>query len=128
MASDLLLYGGFIIVFLVLWGAIYVLLPLVRHGHAVLAPTLARAAVRWAGIGRFTDRFKAYAPIAVIVVLGAIATAWAGDGFLDLAELMHSKSDTLQVMRLLKNYDLLKDTQLDLLPDRGSAAPRRARV
>ena len=26
----------------------------------------------------------------------------------------YSKSDTLQVMRLLKNYDLLKDTQLDL--------------
>jgi hypothetical protein len=28
----------------------------------------------------------------------------------------YSKSDTLQVMRLLKNYDLLKDTQMDLLP------------
>lgn len=26
------------------------------------------------------------------------------------------KSDTLQVMRILKNYDLLKDTQMDLLP------------
>ncbi len=26
----------------------------------------------------------------------------------------YSKSDTLQVMRLLKNYDLLKDTQMDL--------------
>jgi hypothetical protein len=40
----------------------------------------------------------------------------------------YSKSDTLQVMRLLKNYDLLKDTQLDLLPDRPAAAPRRVRV
>ena len=39
----------------------------------------------------------------------------------------YSKSDTLQVMRLLKNYDLLKDTQLDLLPDRGAPPPRRAR-
>ena len=39
----------------------------------------------------------------------------------------YSKSDTLQVMRLLKNYDLLKDTQLDLLSDRGTAA-RRART
>jgi hypothetical protein len=29
----------------------------------------------------------------------------------------YTKSDTLQVMRLLKNYDLLKDPQLDLLPD-----------
>ena len=37
----------------------------------------------------------------------------------------YTKNDTLQVMRILKNYDLLKDTQLDLLPDRP--APRRAR-
>ena len=37
----------------------------------------------------------------------------------------YTKSDTLQVMRLLKNYDLLKDPQLDLLPERGSA--RRAK-
>ena len=36
----------------------------------------------------------------------------------------YSKSDTLQVMRLLKNYDLLKDTQLDLLPDRPATRRR----
>lgn len=40
----------------------------------------------------------------------------------------YSKSDTLQVMRLLKNYDLLKDSQLDLLPDRGGASARRPRT
>lgn len=34
------------------------------------------------------------------------------------------KSDTLQVMRILKNYDLLKDPQLDL-PGTREAAPRR---
>jgi hypothetical protein len=39
----------------------------------------------------------------------------------------YNKSDTLQVMRLLKNYDLLKDTQLDLLPERP-AAPRRTKT
>jgi hypothetical protein len=39
----------------------------------------------------------------------------------------YSKSDTLQVMRILKNYDLLKDTQLDLLPDRAGGAPKRTR-
>lgn len=39
----------------------------------------------------------------------------------------YSKSDTLQVMRLLKNYDLLKDTQLDMFPDR-SAPPRRTKT
>ncbi len=38
----------------------------------------------------------------------------------------YSKSDTLQVMRLLKNYDLLQDPQLDLLADR--AAGRRPKV
>lgn len=36
----------------------------------------------------------------------------------------YTKSDTLQVMRILKNYDLLKDTQLDMFPDRPSSARR----
>lgn len=39
----------------------------------------------------------------------------------------YTKSDTLQVMRILKNYDLLKDTQLDMFPDRAGA-PRRGRI
>ena len=39
----------------------------------------------------------------------------------------YSKSDTLQVMRILKNYDLVKDPQLDLLSDRTIAPARRAR-
>lgn len=38
----------------------------------------------------------------------------------------YTKSDTLQVMRILKNYDLLKETQLDLLSER--AAPRRTKA
>jgi hypothetical protein len=38
----------------------------------------------------------------------------------------YTKSDTLQVMRILKNYDLLKDTQMDLLSDRALAPRRRA--
>lgn len=33
----------------------------------------------------------------------------------------YTKSDTLQVMRILKNYDLLKDAQLDLLSERTAA-------
>ena len=36
----------------------------------------------------------------------------------------YGKSDTLQVIRILKNYDLLKDAQLDLLAERHTA-PRR---
>ena len=37
----------------------------------------------------------------------------------------YRKSDTLQLLRILKNYDLLKDPQLDLLTDRPSPAVRR---
>lgn len=40
----------------------------------------------------------------------------------------YSKSDTLQVMRLLKNYDLIKDAQLDLPAARESAPTRRSRA
>ena len=39
----------------------------------------------------------------------------------------YGKSDTLQVIRVLKNYDLLKDAQLDLLSDRMQSA-RRAKA
>jgi len=35
------------------------------------------------------------------------------------------KSDTLQVMRILKNYDLIKDTQLDFLPERPAVRRNR---
>jgi membrane-associated phospholipid phosphatase len=101
VASDLLLYGGFVVTFLVLWGAIYVLLPLVRHGHGLLAPAIARATLRWTGINRFTERYKAYAPVALIIIAGGLLTAWAGDAFLELAELVHSKSDTLQTFDVL---------------------------
>ncbi|OHE78578.1 MAG: hypothetical protein A3G75_07410 [Verrucomicrobia bacterium RIFCSPLOWO2_12_FULL_64_8] len=38
----------------------------------------------------------------------------------------YGKSDTLQVIRLLKNYDLLKETQLDLL--RETPAKRKAKA
>lgn len=34
----------------------------------------------------------------------------------------YTKSDTLQVMRILKNYDLLKDPQMDMFPERAAAA------
>jgi hypothetical protein len=33
---------------------------------------------------------------------------------------IYNNSDTLQIIRLLKNYDLLKDPQLDLFPEPGA--------
>jgi hypothetical protein len=38
---------------------------------------------------------------------------------------LYRKSDTLEVMRILKNYDLLKDAQLDLLTERAGGLPSR---
>jgi hypothetical protein len=40
----------------------------------------------------------------------------------------YGKSDTLQVIRILKNYDLLKDAQMDLLSDRSISAPRKPKA
>ena len=37
----------------------------------------------------------------------------------------YRKSDTLQVIRILKNYDLFRDAQMDLIPERGGAAARK---
>lgn len=37
----------------------------------------------------------------------------------------YGKSDTLQVIRILKNYDLLKDAQLDLMPERYSIPKKK---
>jgi hypothetical protein len=39
----------------------------------------------------------------------------------------YEKSDLLQVIRLLKNYDLLKDSQMDFFSRRNRAKPRSAR-
>src|SRR5690606_24338244 len=36
----------------------------------------------------------------------------------------YRKSDTLQVIRILKNYDLIKDAQLDMFPDRPASVRR----
>ena len=101
MASDLLLWGGFLVVFLVLWSAFYSFLPIVRHSHGFFAPRIASLLVRWTGIHRLRERYKAYAPLALIVIAGGALIAWAGDAFIDLAESVHAKSEMLQ------NFDVL---------------------
>ena len=40
----------------------------------------------------------------------------------------YGKSDTLQVIRILKNYDLLKDAQLDLLGEKPAPVARKPRT
>ena len=92
----MLLYIAFIAVFLILWAVFYAALPLLNRAETLSAHLTTRLSVRYARIGRLTNRFRAYAPVAIIVVVGGLLTWWAGDQFIDLAELVHSKSTKLQ--------------------------------
>jgi undecaprenyl-diphosphatase len=91
-----MLFLIFAAVFLVLWAVVYATLPAVRHLGQVLASLLARS--KWATrfLSRTRDRFKNYLPVAAILIAGALLTAWAGDGFLDLAENVRAKNATLE--------------------------------
>src|SRR2546423_15668768 len=91
-----MLYLVFVIVFLVLWGCFYAVLPALRRTSAVSARLFARLTVRYARINRFSTRLKAYAPIVLVVIIGGLVVAWAGDQFIDLAELVRGKSAKLQ--------------------------------
>jgi undecaprenyl-diphosphatase len=92
----LILIAGFLALFLLLWAIVYALLPLTQRVGTLGAAFIASLSARYERVGGLTNRFKAYLPIAVIVVAGGLLTAWAGDNFIDLAEMVHSKSPKLQ--------------------------------
>jgi membrane-associated phospholipid phosphatase len=86
------LWGIFFVVFLILWSVAYAAMPAVRFaGHH-----LARFVARSARIQGFITERKAYLPVVLIVAAGALLTAWAGDGFLDLAERVRAESPALR--------------------------------
>ena len=98
-----MLFAAFIVLFLILWAALFALLPVARRGGTMLTRRIARLGARWALLGRWggyarerVKPYRMYLPVALIVVVGAVVTAWAGDSFLDLAELVHAKSTMLQ--------------------------------
>ncbi len=86
-----MLFGAFVAVFLILWGAIYAAAPLTKHPFSFLANKITRYAI----VERHVSRLRAYGPIAAILVAGAVLSAWAGDAFLDLAEAVHAKTPAL---------------------------------
>ncbi|MEO6259484.1 MAG: phosphatase PAP2 family protein [Thermoanaerobaculia bacterium] len=91
-----MIIAGFVLLFLILWAIFYASLPALRH----LGRVAAAFAARFTRVERiFTSvqkRFRNYIPVAVIVVAGALLTAWVGHMFLDLALLVHSKSTALE--------------------------------
>src|SRR5664279_1532863 len=90
-----MLFLIFAAVFLILWAVVYATLPAVRHLGQLLARLMARSAWATMFVSKTHDRFKNYLPVAAILIAGALLTAWAGDGFLDLAENVRAKSSTL---------------------------------
>lgn len=81
----------FFVAFLILWSVFYAAMPAVRFvGHH-----LARFVARSARVQKFVTERKVYLPVAAIVVAGGLLTAWAGDGFIDLAERVRAESPAL---------------------------------
>ena len=76
-------FSVFLLVFVVLWAVFYALLPL-------LEKLLGRAA-------HFTAKFRYrdYVPVAIVLLVGVVATSMAGDAFLDLAERLHLQSSRM---------------------------------
>ena len=89
-----MLWVGFIVVFAILWTALYAALPAVRY----LGRRLPRLVARSARIDELVAKHREWLPIAVILVAGALLTVWAGDEFLDLAERVREHAPKLQTI------------------------------
>jgi membrane-associated phospholipid phosphatase len=86
------LWFAFAAVFLILWAVLYAVLPALRF----VGRRLTRLVARSARIQEMVTRHKSWLPVAVIVIAGAALTAWAGDGFLDLAERVRANAPAMR--------------------------------
>lgn len=94
-----MLYLGFIAFFAILWGILDLALPTIWHVIQQLASRAAALSMRYGIVKRaihIASPFRDYLPVIVTVLAGGLLAMWAGDEFLDLAELVHAKSTTLQ--------------------------------
>ena len=80
----MLIIGAILALFFVLWGVFLALAPAATRAVIFIANKTAHF------------RHRDYLPVIVIVLGGAALTTWAGDAFIDVAELVHSKSPALQ--------------------------------
>jgi undecaprenyl-diphosphatase len=86
-----MLWIAFIITFLVLWAVLYAALPALRW----IGRRLARLIARSSHVNDLVAKHKEWLPVVVIVVAGALLTAWGGDWFLDLAERVRADTPAL---------------------------------
>jgi membrane-associated phospholipid phosphatase len=91
----------FIAVFLLLWGVYAVVLPPLWRALTVLAGKVAAWTLRRRRVQPLAERasrFRDYLPVAAILAIGVALTMFIGDAFLDVAELVHARSTSLQGM------------------------------
>jgi membrane-associated phospholipid phosphatase len=85
-------------VFLVLWGALDLALPTIWRALQGASKRIASLSMRYGVVKRVitvASPFRDYLPVILTLVIGALLAVWAGDGFLDVAELVRDKSTTL---------------------------------
>ncbi|HWS72887.1 MAG TPA: phosphatase PAP2 family protein, partial [Thermoanaerobaculia bacterium] len=89
----------FLLLFLVLWGIVYAVLPTAARTIHAVAGRITKLSRRFTRVQRFVtyaSRWRDYFPVALIVVIGLVATLWVTETFVDIAELVHAKSTQLQ--------------------------------
>lgn len=91
-----MLWLVFIVFFLVAWAVFYAATPAIRSAGRALARLTARSSRLQQFVTARRDQWMTYLPVAAIIVAGVLLAAWAGDAFLDLAELVRGKSPRLQ--------------------------------
>jgi membrane-associated phospholipid phosphatase len=91
-----MLFVAFAITFLILWSVVYATLPAIRHLGRLASRLVARSGRATRFVSSARERFRNYLPVAVLLIAGALFTAWAGDGFMDLAESVHAKNGALE--------------------------------
>ena len=93
--------AAFVLLFALLWALFAAVLPPLLRGLHSMAKGGASLSMRYGVVQRLvkhTSRFRDYLPVVLIVLAGALAAMWAGDAFLDLAEMVHKNSDTLKAI------------------------------
>jgi membrane-associated phospholipid phosphatase len=91
----------FILLFLVLWAIVYAVLPTAARGVQGVASRITKGSQRFARVQRFVtyaSKWRDYFPVALVVVVGLVATLWVTETFVDVAEQVHAKSTKLQAL------------------------------
>lgn len=94
-----MLYLLFVVVFLILWGALDMALPRIWAALQSAAGKAAASSMRYGWIKRaihVASPLRDYLPVILTLVAGLLLAGWAGESFLDLAESVRANSAEMQ--------------------------------